>query len=80
MTPGVTPPVPMTDLGRLLSGAEADANLSQLSRLLAEEESRVRARVAGGLSQEEYPQAGRRLAALRHAEAVLKSIRIFTAP
>jgi hypothetical protein len=77
--PSAAPPLPMTDLGRLLCGKNADANLAQLCSILADEDLRVRARMAAGLGQEDYPRAERRLQALRHAEAVLKSIKIFTA-
>jgi len=80
MQPGVVPPPPMTDLGRLLSGPDAEAHLTRLSRVLADEEQRVRKRMAAGLTQEDYGRAGRRVSALQHADAVMKSLKIFHAP
>ena len=80
MNHGVAPPPPMTDLGRLLSGRDAEVHLTRLSRVLADEEMRVRRRLAAGLSQEDYARASRRVSALQHAEAVLKSLKIFFAP
>ena len=80
MQPSVAIPPPMTDLGRLLSGPDADVRLTQLSRVLADEEMRVRKRMAAGLTQEDYGRAGRRVSALQHADAVMKSLKIFHAP
>ncbi|MEN9774243.1 MAG: hypothetical protein RL322_1313, partial [Pseudomonadota bacterium] len=44
MKPDAQLPLPMTDLGRLLAGRDAEANLTRLSRALADEELRVRSR------------------------------------
>jgi hypothetical protein len=77
MNPSHTATLPMTDLGRLLTGRDAETHLTRLSRVLEDEERRVRARMAAGLNQEEYLRAGRRVVALQHADSVLKSLRIF---
>jgi len=70
----------MTDLGRLLSGRNAEGNLTRLTRALADEELRMRSRLAAGLSPDDYVRAGKRVTALQHAQAVLKSLQIFLAP
>ena len=70
----------MTDLGRLFNGPDAGANFTRLSRVLADEELRVRKRMAVGLNQEDFGRASRRVCALQHAEVVLKSLKIFFAP
>jgi hypothetical protein len=70
----------MTDLGRLLSGRDAEAHLTRLTRALADEEQRVRSRLSAGVTQEDYVRANRRVLALQHAQSVLKSLQIFLAP
>lgn len=80
MNPSATAPLPMTDLGRLLSGRDAEAHLTRLTRVLADEELRVRSRLSAGLGQDDYVRANRRVLALQHAQAVLKSLQIFLAP
>jgi hypothetical protein len=80
MNPSATVPLPMTDLGRLLSGRNAESNLTRLTRALADEELRVRSRLAAGLNQDDYARANRRVLALQHAQSVLKSLQIFLAP
>lgn len=80
MNPSASAPLPMTDLGRLLSGRNAEAHLTRLTRALADEELRMRSRLAAGMGQEDYVRAGKRVTALQHAQAVLKSLQIFLAP
>lgn len=80
MNPSANTPLPMTDLGRLLISRDGEANLTRLSRVLADEEARVRGRLAAGLNQDDYARACRRVSALQHAEAVLKSLKIFLTP
>lgn len=80
MNPSANVPLPMTDLGRLLTGRDADAHLTHLTRALDDEVLRVRSRLAAGLGQEDYVRAGKRVTALQHAQAVLKSLQIFLAP
>ncbi len=80
MNASATAPLPMTDLGRLLSGRDAQVNLTQLDRALDDELMRVRRRMAAGLGQEEYVHAGKRVTALQSAQLVLKSVQIYLAP
>ncbi len=80
MNQGVAIPPPITDLARLLCGPDADANLARLSRVLADEEQRVRKRLAAGLNQDDYARANRRVSALQHADASLKALKIFFTP
>lgn len=80
MNPSASIPLPMTDLGRLLSGRNAEAHIIRLTRALADEELRMRGRLSAGLSQDDYVRANRRVLALQHAQAVLKALQIFLAP
>jgi len=73
-------PLPMTDLGRLLSGSQSEANLTRLTRALDDELMRVRAKMAAGLGQADFVHASKRVVALVSAQMVLKSLQIFLAP
>lgn len=73
------PTEPMTDIGRLLGAKDAQANLERLNRTLEDELRRVRAKMAAGLSQQDYVHAGKRVVALNNAQIVLKSVQIYLA-
>jgi len=70
-------PLPMTDLGRLLSGNEASANLTRLLRSLEDEASKVQRKMSQGLSQDDYAHASKRITALNSAQLILKSMGIY---
>ena len=73
------PALPMTDLGRLLSGPQSGEHLDSLRQTLDNELSRVRQRMTKGLSKEDYVHACKRVVALNHAQMVLKSVHIYLA-
>lgn len=73
-------PEAMTDLGRLLAGPQGEHARNRLLRILADEEMRVRRQMNAGLDAGSYARADRRILALQHAEAVLKSLSIFLEP
>ena len=79
MNPTAAAPLPMTDLGRLLSGPHAEAHLTRLMRVLDDELLRVRGRMAAGLAQTDYVHAGKRVVALCNAQMTLKSLHIYLA-
>lgn len=70
--------LPMSDLGRLLSGKDAEAHLARLNRSLDDELAKVRAKMAAGLAQADYVHAGKRVVALNQAQLVLKSLHLYT--
>lgn len=70
-------PLPMTDLGRLLSGNEASVNLTRLLRSLEDEVSKVQRKMRQGLSQDDYAHASKRITALNSAQMILKSMVIY---
>lgn len=72
-------PLPMTDLGRLLSGKDAQANLTKLLRTLEDESLRVNRKMSQGLSQDDYAHASKRVVALDSAQLILKSLQIYLA-
>jgi len=72
-------PLPMTDLGRLLSGPDARVNLTRLLRTLEDEALRVNRKMSQGLSQDDYAHASKRVTALNSAQMILKSLQIFLA-
>lgn len=69
--------LPMTDLGRLLSGPQSGEHLESLRQTLDKELDRVRQRMGKGLSKEDYVHACKRVVALNHAQMVLKSVHIY---
>lgn len=71
--------LPMSDLGRLLSGKDAEAHMARLNRSLDDELAKVRSKMAAGLAQADYVHAGKRVVALLNAQMVLKSLHIYTA-
>lgn len=72
-------PLPMTDLGRLLSGPDAQTHLTKLLRTLEDEVFRVNRKMGQGLSQDDYAHASKRVTALNSAQMILKSLQIFLA-
>lgn len=79
MNTQMSAPLPLTDLGRLLRGPQADVHLTALTRALDDEVLRVRGRMAAGLAQAEFVQSSKRVAALHSAQMVLKSLQIYLA-
>ena len=79
MNANVQAPLPMTDLGRLLHGPDATSNLVKLHRALEDETYKVRKKMSAGLNQADYVHASKRINALNHAQAVLKSLQIYLA-
>ena len=72
-------PLPMTDLGRLLQGQDAQSNLVELHQVLEDEALKVQKTMAAGLNPADYVQASKRVNALEHAQAVLTSLQIYLA-
>ncbi len=72
-------PLPMTDLGRLLSGKDAQMNLTKLLRTLEDESLRVNRKMSQGLSQDDYAHASKRVTALNSAQMILTSLQIYLA-
>lgn len=72
-------PLPMTDLGRLLSGKDAQTNLTKLLRTLEDESLRVNRKMSQGLSQDDYAHASKRVTALNSAQMILTSLQIYLA-
>jgi|LauGreDrversion4_2_1035121.scaffolds.fasta_scaffold1827954_1 hypothetical protein len=70
-------PLPMTDLGRLLSEKDAQMNLTKLLRTLEDESLRVQRKMSQGLSQDDYAHASKRVSALDSAQLILKSLQIY---
>lgn len=79
MNDNVQAPLPMTDLGRLLLGQDAASNLVKLNRALEDESLKVQKKMSAGLNQADYVHASKRVSALGHAQAVLKSLQIYLA-
>ena len=77
MNASVQAPLPMTDLGRLLHGPDAESNLVKLHRALEDEILKVRKKMSAGLNQTDYVHASKRVNALSHAQMVLKSLQIY---
>ena len=72
-------PLPMTDLGRLLSGQDAQTHLTKLLRTLEDEILRVNRKMSQGLSQDDYAHASKRVTALTRAKMILTSLHIYLA-
>ncbi len=70
-------PLIMTDLGRLLAGADGSQALTRLMRALDDEAIRVRRKMSSGLSQGDYVHASQRVTALDSAQMILKALQIY---
>ena len=79
MNANAHPPLPMTDLGRLLQGQDATSNLVELHRTLEDEALKVQKSMSAGLNPADYVHASKRVNALAHAQAVLTSLQIYLA-
>lgn len=73
-------PQPITDLARMLGSPQGDRSLDKLLRILNDEELKVAQLLNRGLDKNDYARASRRVHALQHAQAVLKSLHMFLKP
>ena len=65
-----------TDVGKLLSGSQADFNFTQMNTILQNELATTRAKLRGGLPREQYDSTRQKIDSLLAALLVLKSVQI----
>jgi hypothetical protein len=68
-----------TEVGKLLSGKEAEFSFNKLNNILVGEIATARAKQRGGLNREQYDASNRKIEALTTAQVVLKSVQIYQA-